>query len=62
MAAGEEPIYCIADNGDVLAADGRTVNHYSDFVGVLDDHMRVLDDHIAMLEREETVIEGEAGI
>lgn len=40
----------------MLAADGRTVNHYGDFVRVLDDHIRTLDDHIAKLEREEAAM------
>ena len=57
LAEGDEPLYRIAENGDVLAADGRTVNHYGDFVGVLDDHIRTLDAHITKLEGEETVIE-----
>lgn len=57
LTAGEEPLYCIAENGDVLAADGRTVNHYGDFVRALDDHILALDADIAKLEREETVIE-----
>jgi hypothetical protein len=57
LAAGEEPIYRIAENGDVLAAGGRTVNHYGDFAPVLDDHIHALDDHIAKLEREEAIIE-----
>jgi hypothetical protein len=57
LTGGEEPLYRIAENGDVLAADGRTVNHYGDFVCVLDDHIRALDDHIAKLEREEATIE-----
>ncbi len=53
LARGEKPLYRIAENGDVLAADGRVVNHYGDFI-------RVLDEHIAGLEREIADLPGEA--
>jgi len=56
LREGEEPIYRVAENGDVLVADGRIVNHYGDFVQCLDDHIRALDARIAKIEREEDVI------
>jgi hypothetical protein len=45
LAAGEEPLYRIADNGDVETADGRPINH-------LGDYMRALDECIGQLEAE----------
>ncbi len=57
LREGEEPLYRIAENGDVLATDGRIVNHYGDFVRILDDHIRALDAHIVEIEREEDMIE-----
>lgn len=55
LREGEKPLYSIAENGDVLAADGRIVNHYGDFVRALDDHTSILEARIAKLEREEAV-------
>lgn len=57
LAEGDEPLYEIAANGDILTWEGRTVNHRGDFIGVLDRRIRALNDHIAGLEREEAVIE-----
>jgi flagellar biosynthesis chaperone FliJ len=54
LKEGEEPRYRIAENGDVLAAsDGRTINHYGDFIRVLDEDIARLDREIAELEAEE---------
>jgi hypothetical protein len=57
LREGDEPLYRIADNGDVETADGRPIDHYSHFARALDDHIRALEEYIAGLEREETVIE-----
>lgn len=54
LREGEEPLYRIAENGDALAADdGEAVNHYGDFVQVLDRRIARLDAEIAELEEEE---------
>jgi hypothetical protein len=57
LTEGDEPLYEIAANGDILTWDGRPVNHRGDFIGALDRRIRTLDDHIAGIEREEAVIE-----
>lgn len=54
LREGEEPLYRIAENGDVLAADdGETVHHYGDFIRVLDRRIAGLDAEISDLEAEE---------
>lgn len=45
LREGEEPLYRIADNGDVETADGRPIDHYGHFI-------RTLDERIAELEAE----------
>ncbi len=57
LAEGDEPLYEIAANGDILTWDARTVNHRGDFIQALDRRIRALDDHIAGIEREEAIIE-----
>lgn len=54
LRGGEEPLYRIAENGDVLAADelGEAVNHYGDFVRVLDRRIARLNREIAELGEE----------
>lgn len=53
LREGEEPLYRIAENGDVLAADdGETVNHYGDFIRALDRRIDRLSAEIVELEEE----------
>jgi len=53
LADGEEPLYAIAENGDVLFADGvRPVDHLGDFIRALDERIAALKAEIAAEERE----------
>ncbi len=54
---GEEPLYRIAENGDVLFADGRPVDHLGDFIRALDERIAALNAEIAA--EEERTEEGE---
>ncbi len=55
---GDEPLYAVAENGDVLFADGeRPVNHLGDFIRALDEGIAALDAEIAA--EEERIEEGE---
>jgi flagellar biosynthesis chaperone FliJ len=56
---GDEPLYRIAENGDVLFADGRPVNHLGDFIRALDERIAALNAEIAA--EEERIEEGENG-
>ncbi len=49
LARGEEPLYRIAENGDVETADGRPIDHYGDFIRVLDEYIGKLDREITEL-------------
>ena len=49
----------IAENGDVLFADGRPVNHLGDFIRALDERIAALNAEIAA--EEERIEEGENG-
>ncbi len=53
LREGEEPLYRIADNGDVETADGRPIDHYGHFIRALDERIDKLDQEIAELEAEE---------
>ncbi len=53
LRKGEEPLYRIKDNGDVETADGRSVDHYGDYIRALDERIGKLDREIAELEAEE---------
>ncbi len=53
LADGDEPIYRIAENGDIQYADGRPINHWGDFV-------RALDERIAQTGRQIAVEEARA--
>jgi hypothetical protein len=46
LTEGDEPLYRIAENGDVETTDGRAVNHYGDFIGELDRRIAKLDTDI----------------
>lgn len=46
VAEGDEPLYEIAASGDILTRDGRTVNHYGDFIGALDRRIAKLEAEI----------------
>ncbi len=54
---GEEPLYAVAENGDVLTADGRPVDHLGDFIGALDERIAALNAEIAA--EEERIEKGE---
>jgi hypothetical protein len=41
LAAGDEPIYRITDNGDVETADGRPINHVGDYMRALDERIHL---------------------
>jgi len=53
LRKGEEPLYRIKDNGDVETADGRSVDHYRDYIRALDERIGKLDREITELEAEE---------
>jgi flagellar biosynthesis chaperone FliJ len=53
LRKGEEPLYRIKDNGDVETADGRSVDHYGDYIRALDERIGKLDREITELEAEE---------
>lgn len=53
LRQGEEPLYRIADNGDVETADGRPVDHYGHFIRTLDERIDKLGREIVELEAEE---------
>jgi hypothetical protein len=57
LREGDEPLYRIADNGDVETADGRPIDHYGHFIRAQDEHIDKLGREIVGLEREEAVIE-----
>jgi hypothetical protein len=59
LANGEEPLYAVAENGDVLFADGRPVDHLGDFIRALDERIAALKAEIAA--EEERIEEGERG-
>ncbi len=54
LADGEEPLYAIAENGDVLFADGRPVDHLGDFIRALDERIAALNAEIAEAEADMT--------
>jgi hypothetical protein len=54
LQEGDEPLYRIADNGDVETAHGRPVDHYGDFHRALDERIDKLNREIAELEAQET--------
>ncbi len=51
LASGDEPIYRIAENGDIQYADGRPIEDWGDYI-------RALDERIAQVEREIAEEEG----
>ncbi len=53
LREGDEPLYRIAENGDVETADGRPIDHYGDFIRPLDERIDALDREITELEAEE---------
>ncbi len=55
LADGEEPLYAVAENGDVLFADGvRPVDHLGDFIRALDERIAALKAEIAEAEADMT--------
>ena len=56
LAASEEPLYRITDNGEVKTTDGQPIDHYGDFIRALDERIAQLGQEIAELEEagEET--------
>jgi hypothetical protein len=59
LREGNEPLYRIAENGDVETADGRPIDHYGDFIRALDEYIAKLNSEIVELEAQETEEETE---
>ncbi len=57
LADGEEPLYAVAENGDVLFADGRPVDHLGDFIRALDERIAALKAEIAEAQADMTAEE-----